>query len=211
MFRATALAGIAALTLRVASAQNAAPPTISPTVGVYMNFEAAPVGTALEFMQREVDKLLEPAGVKVNWRLTRDNRGDEAYSRLMVLKFIGACRADWSVQARVDDEAAAVGDTEVAEGQVLPFSEVRCDVVRRALSYLAPATSKEQRQEALGVAMGRIVAHELYHVLARTTLHAEKGLAKASQTLRDLVSKQAIVFGEHDAEAIRKGFESATN
>jgi hypothetical protein len=55
------------------------------------------------------------------------------------------------------------------------------------------------------------VAHELYHVLARTTLHAEKGLAKASQNLRDLVSKQAIVFGEHDAEAIRKGFESATN
>jgi hypothetical protein len=43
-------------------------------------------------------------------------------------------------------------------------------------------------------------------VLARTTSHAEKGLAKASQTLKDLVSKQSITFAAHDTEAIRKGF-----
>ena len=211
MLRATALAGISILTVSVACAQTFENPSNEPTVGVYMDFDAAPVGTSLEVMQREVDKLLRPAGVKVNWRLVRENHGDETYSRLVVLKFIGACRADWSVQTREEDGAAPVGDTKVAEGRVLPFSEVRCDVVRQALSYLAPASSKEQRQEALGLAMGRVVAHELYHVLARTTLHTEKGLAKASQTLRDLVSKQSITFAAHDAEAIRKGFEAQTN
>ena len=210
MLRATALAGISILTVSVACAQNGENPSNSPTLAVYMDFDTAPVGNSLEVMQREVDKLLKPAGVTVNWRLVRENRGDETHSRLVVLKFIGACRADWSVQTHGDD-GAAVGDTQVAEGRVLPFSEVRCDVVRQALSYLAPASSKEQRQEALGLAMGRVVAHELYHVLARTTSHAEKGLAKASQTLRDLISKQSITFAAHDTEAIRKGFETQTN
>jgi len=210
MLRATALAGISILTVSVACAQNAENPSNPPTLAVYMDFDTAPVGNSLEVMQREVDKLLKPAGVTVNWRLVRENHGVETHSRLVVLKFIGACRADWSVQTHGDD-GAAVGDTQVAEGRVLPFSEVRCDVVRQALSYLAPASSKEQRQEALGLAMGRVVAHELYHVLARTTSHAEKGLAKASQTLRDLISKQSITFAAHDTEAIRKGFETQTN
>jgi len=145
MLRATALAGISILTVSVACAQNAENPSNSPTLAVYMAFDTAPVGNSLEVMQREVDKLLKPAGVTVNWRLVRENHGDETHSRLVVLKFIGACRADWSVQTRGDD-GAAVGDTQVAEGRVLPFSEVRCDVVRQALSYLAPASSKEQRQ-----------------------------------------------------------------
>jgi hypothetical protein len=176
-----------------------------------MEFESVPGGQSLTAMKREVDALLEPAGIKLNWRLSRENHGDEIFSRLVMLKFTGACRADWSVQNTPRDESVSVGDTQVVQGRVLPFSEVRCNVVRRALSFLAPAASREKRQEALGIALGRVVAHELYHVLARTTLHAEHGLAKASQPLKDLISEQGITFREQDAEAIRKGLESTTN
>ena len=92
-------------------------------------------------------------------------------------------------------------------GRVLPFSEVRCDEVRKALSYLAPAASPEQRQVALGMAMARVVAHELYHMLARTTRHAMHGLARASQPLPELVSSRKMVFERQDREAIRKEFD----
>src|SRR5262249_4569893 len=57
------------------------------------------------------------------------------------------------------------------------FRSAMC--VRRALSYLAPAATAEQRQKALGLAMGRVVAHELYHVLAHTTEHTQRGLTQA--------------------------------
>jgi hypothetical protein len=176
-----------------------------------MDFDAAPGGSSVAVMKREVDRLLKPTGIKVNWRLIRDNHGDEAYSRLVVLKFTGACSADWTVQPTSKEDPVAVGNTEVDQGRVLPFGEVRCDVVRGALSYLTPAASKEQRQEALGLAMGRVVAHELYHVLARTTVHAERGLAKATQSLRDLISKQGMTFRVQETDAIRKGFEPPTN
>jgi hypothetical protein len=210
MLRALALTGIGLLTGSAAFAQTESTVN-SLTLGVYMDFDTVPGGSTVEVMQREVDALLKPSGIQVNWRLTQDNRGLETYSRLAVLKFTGACRADWVRQSTDEDDTVAVGDTKVVEGRVLPFSEVRCDAVRRALTFLAPAASKEQRQEALGLALGRVVAHELYHVLARTTVHAERGLAKASQPLKELISKRAMSFREQDSAAIRKGFEPETN
>jgi hypothetical protein len=213
MLRAMALAGIGFLTVGIACAQTESTKSDSAalTLGVFMEFDADPGAPSLAAMKREVDALLKPAGIHVNWRLARENKGTETYARLVVLKFTGACRADWALQSRDESESVAVGDTMVEKGHVLPYSEVRCDAVRRALTYLAPATSKEQRQEALGLAMGRVVAHELYHVLAQTTSHAQHGLAKASQPLRELISRQTMAFGEQDSEAIRKGFDSPIN
>jgi hypothetical protein len=46
------------------------------------------------------------------------------------------------------------------------------------------------------------VAHELYHILARTTAHTAKGLAKASHSLEELVSPRNLAFGEADSAAI---------
>ena len=106
------------------------------------------------------------------------------------------------------EEPVTLGDAKVENGKVLPFSEVRCDEVKKALSYLTPAASQEQRQVALGIAMARVVAHELYHILARTTSHAMKGLAKASEPLPDLISARKMTFDRHDSEAMRKGFET---
>jgi len=69
----------------------------------------------------------------------------------------------------------------------MPFTEVKCDEVRRVLPYAHGGRS--QKESALGRALGRVVAHEVYHFLAHTTEHAKKGLAKASQSWLDLISK----------------------
>jgi hypothetical protein len=87
----------------------------------------------------------------------------------------------------------------------LPFGEVKCDELRKALSYLPRTTGSKQQQRALGLAMARVVAHEIYHILARTTSHAASGLAKASHNLKDLVSG-TLSFGEGESRAMVKGF-----
>jgi hypothetical protein len=181
-----------------------------------MEFEAVPGNSSVAVMQREVTDLLKPSGISVNWRMTKENNGDEPYQRLVVLKFNGSCRAEGRPSLPAagmaflpePNQPVMLGDAKVEKGRVLPFSEVRCDEVRKALSYLEPTASQEQRQVALGMAMARVVAHELYHILARTTKHAMQGLAKASQPLPELVSKRKMVFERQDSEAIRKGFEA---
>jgi len=53
--------------------------------------------------------------------------------------------------------------------------------------------------------MGRVVAHEIYHILAGMTGHAARGLAKAAESLQDLISTEGMPFRAEDSEAIRKG------
>jgi hypothetical protein len=157
-------------------------------------------------MKKEVDSLLRPSGVAVDWRMGSEHHAGESFAGLVVLKFRGRCKVERSQQATPATGATrALGWTKVDEdGHVLPFSEVGCEAVKEALSYLRPEAGQGERQQALGRAMGRVVAHELYHILARTTTHAGRGLAKAAESLEDLVSGHES-FRAEDSERIRQG------
>jgi hypothetical protein len=184
--------------------------TPASPVAIFMDFDSTPGSFSLEIMKHEADKLLRPAGIRLDWRLVRDNDGKQGFSGVVMLKFKGRCRAEnWSQPTDLGswgDEALTLGATQVSKGRVLPFSEVKCDEIRKALAYVRPEADQAERQRALGLALGRVVAHELYHILARTTNHTTEGLAKAYQSLRDLVSPGDLGFDGKDSEAIREGF-----
>jgi hypothetical protein len=179
-------------------------------VGVFMQFDSAPAAPSLEVMKSEVDHLLKPSGIAIDWRLVKENHGDEAFSRVVFLKFKGSCKSEGAAPPPNDfgtlGETHSLGSTRVQNGRVLPYSEVECDQVRRALSYLAPGAGRKERQSALGRAMARVVAHELYHVLARTTAHAAVGLARSTHSLQELIAPEApglssaIEFDRPDAK-----------
>ncbi len=176
-------------------------------IAVFMRFDAVPGTAAVASMKREVEKLLRPAGVTLAWQMESENRGDLSFADLVVLRFKGKCRAEgwrWAVSnLAIPGESTALGVTRVSRGRVLPYSEIECDEVRQALAYL-PAGSHDI-QQVLGLALGRVVAHELYHVFAHTTEHGRAGLARASESLKDLVSTRETTFREEDAQAIRNG------
>jgi hypothetical protein len=175
------------------------------SVGVFMDFDAAPNRTSLEVMKKEVAALLRPAGVALTWRLSSESRGVESFAGLVLLKFKGKCRAESWPTDLPPGRTRALASTEVAEGRVRPFSEVRCDALRQALSYLRPETTAIERQKALGLAMGRVVAHEMYHVLAGVTTHAAQGLSKAAESLQELISSRPTAFSAEATRAIRAG------
>jgi hypothetical protein len=205
MARVFILAAGAAFTVLLGQAQDPAASTGRPSVGVYLDFDSAPGAVAVETMKKEVDEILRPSGVSLGWRLARENHGDEAFAGLVVLKFKGKCRIEtWANPepnlARLG-ETDILGATKVVNGRVTPFSEVQCDQVRQVLAYLRP--EQKDRQHAFGVALGRVVAHELYHILARTTSHATAGLAKATESFEDLVASRSLTFRPEDSTAIR--------
>ena len=171
-----------------------------------MDFDSAPGAASLEVMKSEVGDLLKASGVSLDWRLARENRGSDSFAGLVVLKFHGSCRADFRQEPHTDfgssGETHPLGVTKVVDGRVLPYSEVECDQVREALAYLGLTAGPGERQRALGIALGRVVAHELYHILARTTAHASRGLAEASHSLEELVSSRDLHFQDADSQAI---------
>jgi len=46
------------------------------------------------------------------------------------------------------------------------------------------------RDHMLGRALGRIVAHELFHILADTTLHAHDGVARSALSRGELTTSE---------------------
>jgi hypothetical protein len=157
-------------------------------VAVFLEFDQEPSAASIAEMKKEASAIFKASGVVLDWWLVKENRGDESFHDLAVMRFKGSCRAERLPSATGFDPAAeesTLASTVVAGHCVLPFSEVECDHVRGAVANVQGS----QRESILGRALGRVVAHELYHVLTQTTTHARRGLAKPFHTWEDLTSK----------------------
>jgi hypothetical protein len=151
-------------------------PAYAADIGIFVQFENEPSPLSMREMKKEVAKLVKPTGLKLDWRLAADNRGTETFDQLLVLRFKGECQGENVPMFQPEDQlgTVALGTTEVSNGRILPYSEVQCDQIRKSVTRLAWT----QRQFAMGRALGRVVAHELYHVVTASAAHAASGLAK---------------------------------
>ncbi len=209
MLRLFEVAACAAVFALIAKAETPLPRPVLPLIGVYMNFDHVPEGVSVQVMERAVENILKPSGVQLVWRLTKENAGREAFAGLAVLNFKGLCqvRAPRPVSGFGSlGETLALASTEEVSGHILPYTDVECDEVRKSLAHVGPGARLPERQQALGLALGRVVAHELYHILANTAAHASEGLGKASQLLQDLISSQELSFDQATANAIHQRF-----
>lgn len=163
-------------------------------VAVLLQFDRPYSGPAVDAMQREAGAILSPAGYRLEWHLLHSELAGRLYPDLVVVHFRGNCAA--SPASGVIANGEALASTAVADGQVLPFSEVQCDQVRRMLGFQSNAST-------LGRALGRIVAHEMFHMLAATGQHGKDGVARPSYTSRELLSDGAFRFHVPDLRLLQ--------
>jgi hypothetical protein len=190
----------AALAATAASAAESAQP-----VGVYLSFESVPAAASINVMKHAVENLLEPSGVTLAWRLISENSGHESFSQLAVIRFKGSCATPVPQPASPFGSFGETNElalTAASKEHVLPYTDVECDEVRKALAFVRQGTGLIERERALGLALGRVVAHELYHILANTGAHASEGITKAVQFLPDLVSAEELKLDRRSSEAI---------
>jgi hypothetical protein len=156
-----------------------------PRVGVFLDFEQHASLQTIRAMQREVTTILGATGAEFTWlALNRDTQA-ETFDELAVLRFDGSCEAP-EASAGDAPHGMALGSTEMSDGEVSPYSSIQCDKLARCLR---PALGEPGAgSEALFArALGRVVAHELYHILAKTREHTRTGVTAAFQTPYDLL------------------------
>lgn len=164
----------------------------APPIALLMDFESKPSAISVEEMKREVAALMKSTGLQFEWRWTDAKKAPDSG---ISFKFRGKCFSD-ALRAPEISELAPFGETvplastPVREGRVQPYSQVECDQIRKCIAMEA-GRAKLQRDRALGRAMGRVVAHELYHILGDTRKHAAQGVAKSVHDAEDLVSNGA--------------------
>jgi hypothetical protein len=153
---------------------------------------------AITEMGRETARILKSSGVALRWHLGATQVADDL---LVVVRLRGRCDMDGSLSA---SKATVLGWSDEVDGRILPFSDLACDSIRefiqsaRPLQYYVPANA------LLGRAMGRVLAHELYHIVADTASHGKDGVARPALSARELTTGQ-LNLRPPDVEAIRDG------
>jgi hypothetical protein len=156
----------------------------SAPIALYTQFQQEPPQDVLDALQEEVETIMAPIGLRFEWRSLNNVHGNEVSTELAVINVKGRCDIAGIVnRSKID---GALGFTHVSDGQILPFTEVNCDRVRNFVQAELLTFSADEREAAFGRALGRVVAHELYHVFANTAKHGS-GVAKESYSVRDLL------------------------
>lgn len=163
-------------------------------ITLYARFQQDPPPAILDAIQGELAKVMSPAGLQFKWQLLTPTRG-QVSAELVVVSFRGRCDISSLTAFRPGPTSGALGWTQITDGVILPFSNVDCDGVRSLIQTGLLHMEKPFRDAAYGRAVGRVLAHELYHVFAKTTRHQSHGLGKAAYTSQELL-EPVLLFEE---------------
>ena len=179
-----------------------------PAIRLYTDFQQSPPPAVLAALQDEVARIMAPMGLGFKWSSIAENRGNELSVKVAVIHFTGAC--DAMLLAIQPTRSSALGWSYMEDGVVLPFSTIDCDGIRAFLRSDLMVKPKEEGDDSLGRAIGRVVAHELYHIFVNTTRHSSHGIAKSYYSPQELLSKRFRFEQKESAELRRSWSDVAT-
>jgi hypothetical protein len=158
---------------------------ISPSVlTVVLDFKGPHSRTSLNEMKRESGLILNSSGVLLDWRMFGENPS-ESYNDLVVMRFKGVCRYEPAVPIYYGLGPLAI--TYTANGEVQPFGEVDCDRVVNSARNAMSGGDYARGDLLIGRAMGRVVAHELVHMLTKSGQHGTEGVEKPALSGKQLI------------------------
>ncbi len=156
-----------------------------PDIALYYDFEHQPPPVVQNALEGETVAILTPMRQTIEWRSLAKVRPGEVATELAVVTFKGSC--DLLQPLPRASRQRTLGLTHITDGAILPFSDIDCDRIRLFLDKELQHRRPADRDGIFGRAIGRVVAHELYHIFANTTHHATAGIARSAFTVKDLI------------------------
>ncbi len=206
MYREVHFALVAAL---LGAALPAAGSNPLPVLSIWLRFDFPCPQRVIDAMEAETEEALLPANIQVAWETGEPKLDGTSFADLIVIKLRGQCQeasGEYSVAVLPYHDVDGLGATETVENAIQPFAEVRCDRLIKMLEPELRGVSPELRNEVLGRGLGRILAHELRHMLLKRRDHAASGIGKGIYTVHDLMAPE-FRFDQQDVSALHRGWE----
>jgi hypothetical protein len=140
----------------------------------------------VESLKAEVESIMAPMGLNFLWLKLAASDGKRVSVELAVISFKGRC--DVAGLTPRDSNPGPLGWTHMSDGAILPFADVDCSAIRSFVQRELLGTRPEDRAQVFGRALGRVLAHELYHIFANTTRHGADGVAREFYSVHDLLA-----------------------
>jgi hypothetical protein len=160
---------------------------VEPSVlTVILAFKGPYSRASVKEMERESGLVLRSSGVHLDWRMMGENP-HASYNDLVVMTFNGACEFDPA--SPIHDEFGPLAMTHSVDGKILPFGEVDCDRVVNSARTAMSSSDYSRADLLIGRALGRVVTHELVHMLTRSGEHGAEGVEKPALSGRQLIAE----------------------
>jgi mono/diheme cytochrome c family protein len=155
------------------------------SIAIYTQFQHEPSKAVLSAIQEEASALMAPAGLRLQWK-NLPSTGSDVSSAIAVVTFQGHCtganpltQPEWGTR---------LGWSHVSDGKVLPFAEIDCDSILGFVHKQLLAWPARERDQVLGRAIGRVLAHEFDHIFAETRDHGARDMDQPEYTVEELVA-----------------------
>ena len=155
----------------------------------------------LDEIRTELNSVMRMTGWDFDLLLFTDMAPNQEFRDLVVVRFKGECRMA-ALPVRRQDGPLAFAHT--SDGEVLPFMDVFCDRIRGSVRAAMWGDQYRRADQIMGRALARIIAHELYHIIGKTSVHSPSGIANHSLSGEQLVSDK-LDFTPEAMEAITIG------
>jgi len=195
-------AALVCLLACVSSLRAGSSPRTALPVTVLLDFEQPHSSASFAALHQELERILKPARLKVDLRIKSEVAPLSEFGELLLFKMKGHCTMDVLPIGALLDERGPLAMTYSVDGQLLSFGEVECDRVRQSVQSVLGRGNPEAHQAALGVALARVMAHEMYHMIANSAAHTKNGVTKESLYGREL-SQDALPLAGYVSDALR--------
>ena len=170
------------------------------------DFDGPHSDRSVQQMKRETEEIFKSAGVHLDWR-SRDEAGRGSYENLVMVHFKGRCILE--PVPILYDERGPYAFAYNSDGDVLPFSEVECDRLAASVYTAMWGDDFARSDYLMGRALGRVLAHELVHILTRSAAHGNEGVTQAALSGRDLIGAP-LRLSRTDVERLRRACAPAS-
>ena len=168
---------------------------------LFTRFRVEPSAAVVESIREELAAIMSPIGFQLDWMPISSGHVCAATAEVVVVTFKGHC--EFAASGAAFHDPSVLGLTHVSDGHIIPFSEVDCDAVRALVQRELMLRRVEDRERLFARAIARVLAHELYHVFAKTPEHGSHGISKAAYGPEELLADK-FRFEKEDAIVLRK-------
>lgn len=172
----------------------------SSNLTIVLSFKGTHSEQSITYMQREAEVILRPAGLNLDWKMAQE-ASLGTYPDLVVMQFKGTCKVE--PVPFVYDELGPLAFTYAADGTVQPFGEVACDKVAASVRSAMWGSDIRNPELLLGRALGRVLVHELVHMLTRSGEHARDGVERPALSGQQLIGA-SLPLSAADLARIRR-------
>lgn len=171
-----------------------------PDLTVILDFKGPHSPTSVKEMEREAGRILKSSGFRLGWGVLGQDP-NATYNDLVVFTFRGSC--EFVPAPPRNDELGPYALTRMTDGEVLPFGEVDCDRVDRAVRNAMSAGDFARGDELVGRAMGRVLAHEMVHMMTKSVQHATEGVQRSALSGKQLI-EPVLPLSLFDVDRLRQ-------